>query len=335
MDQELSISLLKRVFADIVRGYSVAYDDKFGKIYVKHLNSFDSSDLETEKEQYFEKAKRMGVPTEAEQEKMLLEQGLWSEDQEKAIAEQKVFTENLKRQKSKLYLKSQIEVLKKEIAKAEEKLKELELEKLQLIGNTCETFAAKKINEYYMYISVFEDEDLEERKFSSTEFDELSDSDLVSLINVYNQTSAKFDHTVIKKVALSPLFLNFFYLCDDSAVNFYGEPIVHLTFYQTEVFSYGLQFKNILSDTKNKPPDEIANDPDKLIEWADANKNAKEILDKAKDEEGAASSIVGATKEDLEHLGVDMKTEGISLEKAAADKGGSLNMQDLMKLHGV
>ena len=64
-------------------------------------------------------------------------------------------------------------------------------------------------------------------------------------------------------------------------------------------------------------------------------KNAKEILDKAKDEEGAASSIVGATKEDLEHLGVDMKTEGISLEQAAADKGGSLNMQDLMKLHGV
>ena len=74
--------------------------------------------------------------------------------------------------------------------------------------------------------------------------------DFGTLINVYNQTSAKFDHTVIKKVALSPLFLNFFYLCDDSAVNFYGEPIVHLTFYQTEVFSYGLQFKNILSDTE-------------------------------------------------------------------------------------
>jgi hypothetical protein len=242
---------------------------------------------------------------------------------------------NLKRQKGKLYLKSQIEALKKEIDKAQQKLEKLQAEKDGMMGHTCERFAAKKINEYYMYMSVFKDEELEERKFSSTEFDELSDKDLISLINVYNQTAGKFDHTVIKRVALSPLFLNFFYLCDDSAVNFYGEPVVHLTFYKTEVFSYGLQFKNILSDSKNRPPDEIANDPDKLIEWADANKNAKEILDKSGEEDGSASSLVGATKEDLEHLGIDMNTEGVSLEKAAAEKGGSLNMQDLMKLHGV
>ncbi len=110
---------------------------------------------------------------------------------------------------------------------------------------------------------------------------------------------------------------------------------IHLSFYQTEVFSYGLQFKNILSDTKNKPPEDVANDPDKLIEWADANRNAQEVLEKAKDEEGSASSLVGATPEDLKHLGIDVETDGISLEKAAAEKGGSLNMEDLMKLHGV
>ena len=335
MAKEVPESVLKTVFADIVRGHSVVYDEEFGKIYVKHLNSFDSSDIETAKERFYKKAQKMGVPTEAEQEKLLLEQELWSEEKEKRIAEQRVFVANLKRQKGKLYLKSQIEQLREHIKKSEQKLDEMEIEKIELMGQTCERFANKKVNEYYMYISVFADEELDERKFSATEFDELTDVELQSLINVYNNSTAKFDSGVIKKVALSPLFLNFFYLCDDNAVNFYGLPIIHLSFYQTEVFSYGLQFKNILSDTKNKPPEDIANDPDKLIEWADANKNAQEILEKTKDEEGSASSLVGATPEDLKHLGIDVETDGISLEKAAAEKGGSLNMEDLMKLHGV
>jgi hypothetical protein len=186
-----------------------------------------------------------------------------------------------------------------------------------------------------MYTSVYQDDELEDKKFTSTQFDELTDDELSALIGIYNQSTAKFNSSVIKRVSLSPLFLNFFYLCDDNAVNFYGKPIIELSFYQTEVFSHGLSFKNILSDTKNKPPDEIANDPDKLIEWADANRNAREVLEKASDEEGSASSLVGATPEDLKHLGIDMKTDGISLEKAAAEKGGALDMQDLMKLHGV
>tara|TARA_Y100001963_G_scaffold158817_1_gene259846 strand:+ start:37 stop:1047 length:1011 start_codon:yes stop_codon:yes gene_type:complete len=336
MAKDVPESVLKTVFTDIVRGYSAVYDEEFGKIYVKHLNSFDSSDIEGAKEKYYNKAKKMGVPTEAEQEQLLLEQGLWSEKKERRISEQKIFVNNLIRQKRKLYLKSQIEKLKVHIDESEKKLEEMEIDKIHLMGQTCERFANKKVNEYYMYVSVFKDDELEDRKFTSTQFDELTDDQLSSLINIYNNSTAKFDSSVIKRVALSPLFLNFFYLCDDNAVNFYGKPIIELTFYQTEVFSHGLQFKNILSDTKNKPPDDIANDPDKLIEWAEANKNAQEVLDKSEDKgEGSASSLVGATPEDLKHLGIDMNTEGISLEKAAADKGGSLNMQDLMKLHGV
>jgi len=91
-----------------------------------------------------------------------------------------------------------------------------------------------------------------------------------------------------------------------------------------------------LSDTKNQPPEEVAEDPEKLIEWAEANKNAEAHLgDGGAGKEGSATSLVGATKEDLKHLGINTQTEGISLAKAATKKGGSLNMEDLMKLHGV
>jgi hypothetical protein len=45
--------------------------------------------------------------------------------------------------------------------------------------------------------------------------------------------------------------------------------------------------------------------------------------------------LVGATKDDLKRLGLDNPDETINLAKKAAEKGGRLNMEDMMKLHGM
>ena len=51
--------------------------------------------------------------------------------------------------------------------------------------------------------------------------------------------------------------------------------------------------------------------------------------------EGGAG-LFGATKQDLESLGIETKGAGtVSLEEAAKKKGGTLDMQDLMKLSGM
>ena len=54
---------------------------------------------------------------------------------------------------------------------------------------------------------------------------------------------------------------------------------------------------------------------------------------------GAATTVVGATQEDLERMGISKTTqEGenvVNLNEVAAKKGGNLNMEDLIKLHGV
>ena len=71
------------------------------------------------------------------------------------------------------------------------------------------------------------------------------------------------------------------------------------------------------------------------MEWFDSSKSAKETLDKGKSStEGGAASLVGATKEDLKRLGLDNPNETVNLAKKAAEKGGKLNMEDMMKLHG-
>jgi hypothetical protein len=92
-----------------------------------------------------------------------------------------------------------------------------------------------------------------------------------------------------------------------------------------------------MENSDNKPPEEIAQDPEKLVEWFESAKSAKETLDKSKTAgtEGSASSLVGATKADLKRLGLDNPNETINLAKKAAEKGGKLNMEDLMKLHGM
>ena len=46
-----------------------------------------------------------------------------------------------------------------------------------------------------------------------------------------------------------------------------------------------------------------------------------------------ATSIVGSKKEDLAKIGKD--ENGISLHKEAQKKGGTLSMEDLMKMHGA
>jgi len=327
---------VKSIFSEVVRGYTLMPTSKFGVLYVKHVNTFDSADLDLERAGYERRAREMGVQTKEEFAKILEEQGSWTEKNEADIAQNKRLLKNLHKTKSKLFLKSQIDQVKKQIKIVEEKLLELEFTKKSLFINTVEGFADKKINQQYIRLSTYKDEFLEEAKFTLEEFDEIENDDLLELIGTYNAVTSKFQGDNMKLASLSPIFLNFFYLCDDNAVNFYGKPVVELSFYQAELFSYGVNFKNILSDAKNKPPDNIAEDPEKLIEWAEANKNAEGHLPgDSESEDGAATSLVGATKEDLEHLGIDTKTEGISLQKAAEKSGGSLNMQDLMKLHGV
>jgi precorrin-4 methylase len=108
-----------------------------------------------------------------------------------------------------------------------------------------------------------------------------------------------------------------------------------LTFYQAELFTHGRYFKNILQNSKNTPPDDIMNDPDKIIEWYEASTNAQEAMNKINKDSSGGSSIVGASREEMQKLGaIDDSERGIDLAAEAAKKGGELTMDDLIKLHG-
>ena len=328
---------LRILFVDILKGYTVAYY-KNSKLYFKHNTSIDAGDIDHLKEEFIKKAIKNGLPTEAQKEEYIISEKLWSKEQNEEVQKIKSYISNLKTTKSKLFRNEEISSINQQINDQNFKLINLISERKELLGFTVEDYANKKINEYYMFNSLYKDKALKQRFFSEEEFDELENKELSEILQIYNEINKDYKDKNLKKIALSSYYLSLFNICDESAYYLYGNPIVHLTFYQMEIFGYARYFKNVLSEAKHKPPDEYYEDPDKLIDWLESSKNMEDILGKdeknQKKTEGAiATSIVGAKKEDLAKIGQD--ENGVSLHKEAQKKGGTLSMEDLMKMHGI
>ena len=335
--QTLDKNKLRLLFIDILKGYSLSYY-KSNKLYFKHNTSFDSGEIDHLKQEFIEKAKRNGLPTEDQKEEYLISESIWSKESNEKIKKLKSDISTLRQTKSKLFKSDDINEFNKQIDEKKLELITLTVERKDLLGFTVEDYANKKINEYYMFNSLFKDKNLKDRYFSEQEFDELENKDISEILTIYNDINKNFVETNLKKISLSSYYLSLFNLCDENAYNLYGKPIVYLTFYQMEIFGYARYFKNALSEAKHKPANEYYEDPEKLIEWLESSKNVEEVLNKSENNlsktEGAiATSIVGAKKEDLAKIGKDENS--VSLHKEAQKKGGTLSMEDLMKMHGV
>jgi len=335
--QTLDKNKLRLLFIDILKGYSLSYY-KSNKLYFKHNTSFDSGEIDHLKQEFIEKAKINGLPTEDQKEEYLISESIWSKENNEKIKKLKSDISTLRQTKSKLFKSDDINEFNKQIDDKKLELITLTVERKDLLGFTVEDYANKKINEYYMFNSLFKDKNLKDRYFSEQEFDELENKDISEILTIYNDINKNFVETNLKKISLSSYYLSLFNLCDENAYNLYGKPIIYLTFYQMEIFGYARYFKNALSEAKHKPANEYYEDPEKLIEWLESSKNVEEVLNKSENSlsktEGAiATSIVGAKKEDLAKIGKDENS--VSLHKEAQKKGGVLSMEDLMKMHGV
>ena len=327
MDNSL---VYKKNFRDICQGYTVI-SCNLGKFYFKHINVSDQVLLDESKDQYIEEAKNRGIPTVEEALINLKEEGYWTEKDETAIKQEEVFLLKITEQKKNTYLKSQIDTLNKQINDSLTKLNELKNKRSSYLGNTCENYAEQRVTEEFLKFTLFKDADLKNLYFTDDEFDELSSDDLSLLIGFYNKTLTEFADSRIQRLVLEDFFTYYMPYCEDP-IHFYGKPIINLTYNQLRLILYARYFKNILS-TNDKIPENYRKDPDKLIDYVNANEKAKE---KMQQKDNQATSIVGATKEDYKYINMDKgSAKSVSLSEEAKKKGGSLDMKDLMKLMGV
>lgn len=156
----------------------------------------------------------------------------------------------------------------------------------------------------------------------------------------------KFDLKNLRKIALSHSYMNLFVICNDDPFILYGKPIIQLTYNQIQIFEFARTFKNIISNSDKPVPEHVLKDPDKLIEWYESTQEAEKTLNRGagkrkqhSDSDFQASSLVGASKEDLQNLGyvddIPRKSVTDKVLLKAKQKGGSLDINDMIQLHGA
>jgi len=334
-------SILKIALAEIINGYSPANSERFGRFFIKHFSILDSSEIEQQYEAFYNLAKDSGLPTSKEREAEITSEGIWDIKKDEKLRELEKFIPNLKITKSKLFKEIDIKAVQKQIDDSELELAGLKSLREALVGATCESFASKKTNEYFIYRAIFKDNTFKESKFSDGEYDELENNDIHHLIQTYNNCLGKFNEKTIKRISVSPQFCNGFYLSNGDPYTYYGKPIIQLTYYQVDLFNNAKYFKSIIDNSSDKVPQEVLGDPDKLVDWFNSTQSANKLMNEAeqnlakngKEGLGGGISIVGASASDMKKIGME-NNGGANLMKLAAEKGGSLSFEDIIRANG-
>ena len=226
---------LRLIYSEILRGYSTCRIN--GKdVFLKHLNSLDNADIDLKYSYHYDYAVSKGVSTNKEKLVFLDEQEEWNEEDEKKIKDLNSTIKSNILSRKKILLPSQREILSQEIKDNEEKLQNLEIEKLEKLGVTAETIAQKNVNDYYIFFCLHKDPSFSNKLYTEGEYDDLTDNELLVVINEYNRKFTQLTQDNIKKIALNGFFLNPFSICDDKPFQFYGKPVCDLTYFQIDLF---------------------------------------------------------------------------------------------------
>lgn len=325
----------RKVFRDICRGYS-EFNIQGSPAFIKHVNNQEQVDLDDLHEEEYEKWRKKGLPTRKEKTKELIKTGEWTEEEEKWLSSQEAYIKSMHDSKRHIILKSQIDKQNIQIEKAEKELREKIAKKEGMLINTCDSFADRRLNDFYVLSTLYKDKDLKEKYFPTKDsfFDlDEDDEEYRELIKRYNEFIELCSEFNIQSVILQDFYYSYFPFCEDT-VGFFGRSVTELTHYQLKLIIFTRVFKNILENGQHIP-EKIKKDPQALLEYGSMSPETKQRIQDQIEGKGSAS-LVGGTKEDYEYLGLTPPSEsGINLQDKVKEAGGTMGMQELMKLHGI
>jgi len=324
-------SKYRKIFKEISQGFSSFFVNE-ERFYIKHQSNSDLVDFDDIFQMHFERAKLKGLETKEEILESLKDEGIWTDQDEKDLESQSVYLESLVRNKKNIVLPSAIEQVNKQIKEAEVKVKELSQKKSDLISNSADQYAMNRANDFYIYNSFYKDSTLQEKLYTEEEFNYLDNKEISKMISLYNEFHESFSEKNIQLLSIQD-FYKIYYSFSERSTDFFGKPIVELTNFQLNLILYTKIFKNIF-ENHDDIPDRIKNDPEALLDFSNSSEAREEMKKKFDTNSAGGSTIVGATAQDLDELGMT-PSEGISLSQAAKEKGGSLSMKDLMDLSGA
>ena len=316
----------RRLFKDVVYGYSTIEIDG-EELFLKHLSVLDQIELENLQAHFLDKAKKRGIPTEKESLERLIEEGIWSEKDDLKIIHAEKHEEALVQTKKNLYLKSEIDIVNKDIGEVKQKIAQLNYDKSIILGPTCEKYADSRVTDHYILSSFYTDKEFKNPKFDSKAVDELTQKELQPVIIQYNEKAQEYSEENIQKMVLQD-FYSIYFPYSDNVMNYFHKPLFYLSSNQVRLLVFTRMYKNVF-ENYTEMPEKIRKDPEKIADYINAQDKAQDMA-KHMDKEGA-STIVGATDEDYKYLGY-RKSPGKSISEVLKEKGGKMNMKDVMEM---
>ena len=328
-DISTKTNFLKSLYGEICLGFSeFEYSGK--PIFIKHFTEIENGLLNKKRDIFIKEAIEKGLDQKEDKLIFLIRENIWEREKEveidslkKQISDSNLILQNL-------IVKKQINDTKNKIKSYEKKVSELQAEKNALLGFCAEDYVEKNFNELFIFEAFFKDPQLKEKHFTRAEFDSMEEDQLLEFVKFLNDFYQKFSLKEIKRLSACSFLMSLFHLCDDNAYYFYGKYVKDLTIFQSNLFSQCKYFKSlILNKAQSNPPEDVSEDPDKMIEWYEMVINSES--GKA-DDEVLGVGHVGASKEELQK----MAGGGAStLAEIAKKKGNKLTREDFLKMHGI
>jgi hypothetical protein len=324
-----------RIYSEICRGFSTDLIEN-SIVYFKHPTIAEHFSTYSNYDLFIKDGRRKGLFLEKEKIEDAIKNEWWSADKESNINFLKISIKNLSKTRDKLLYPSQKVELDNQIKRNEALLLTYLKERRDVVGYSLEDYANNKLIEELLIFFTYKNSKFTERLFSDrNEYYDLTENYIEKIKHSFDSYSEIFNTHNIKNIAACGFFQNLVYLNED-AYSFWGKPTVECTKYQIDVLLYGKMYKNMIRNhaENDKPiPEEVINNPDKFVEWVDnqSRDHGARLRNKKVRTGGSnmVSSPVGATKDDLNKLGVKVeKLKGKSLLELAQEKGGTLEKSD-------
>ncbi len=315
------------IVGEIFDGYTEF--EYFGStVYLKHFSIRDQRYIHRYYNKYKLIAIKKGIPSEEEMLLQLRNDGLWSAEEEDKIATLKSELDALIQTQKKILLPSKKKEMQKDIDAKHSSLLHLQNTRRNVVGKTAEDYASTRANEEFIRYIIYKDRELTKHYFTDDEFATLGDEEIRPLLKQHELCNNRLSEENIQHAVLRDFF-NMYVSQTEDVASFYGKPIIQLSAYQLKLALYARIFFNIFQ-YNDDIPDHIKKDPIAILNFSDSKKNKSATS--AVNKEAAATAVFGATKEDLEFI--DPNARNIQFSEILKQKGGAMNMDELIELMG-
>ena len=324
-DEELSDLII-----EIFKGVTVI-NCSFGNLYFKHFTDSSSRNIFSQKSNFIKEAVSKGLETEEEAIERIKKEGFWTDEEEKDLQEKEKFVSRIKDGLTKIKIPSKRDEHKKYIKLEEDKVLKKRNERKSLIGLTAEIFAEQKVNKLFFDSITFLDEDLKIPALRDINYDEPEKER--EIYTLQTQFFERYDDKNISKAALCSFYSPYLAFAEDPFA-IYGKSLIDLTTYQMRLTSYSRTFLNIFKNSQKTIPEYIMKDPELLVEFWEAQREGSNKRPSKATEGSGGTTHFGANQQDLETM-AESDENIVSLSDEIKTKGGKLDMEQMMKLHGL